>query len=574
MLSTVNVSIKNRIIIVILLIIMIMSSSCLVLFKKVSYLDEQVSYLHNVNYLDLKSLYDIQYLLIQHVTLLNNDIKSSDFLTSESAGGDLTKRIMTMIKGQKEKLESRITLVEGSGHNTSHLHSLDGLMVSLLDGYKSFQDKHELLSDHVAKANINAAELLIKNDMIPQSEQLYNLINAIVKVLSDKSKQDVRAISDSTQIFMVVLGGIVISGILVGLFSYFIIRNLSNQLAGISSLMWKVADGDYGIQIPYTEQKDEIGKIANSLELLKKRAIEVKILKDAIEQENEEKEQARNTINRMINNFKQSAQTQMSTLSSSTEILSSAAEEMMDTAKTAGIDVDKVSLSTEQTAENIKIVAGASEKLNSSVADISSQVRKSNDIVHTAVGAVEKANNSAQSLDEASVKIGEIITLIQGIAEQINLLALNATIESARAGEAGKGFAVVASEVKSLAGQANKATEEIASQIDGMQLVSQEVIHSLTAINNSVNSIRDFSNNISSAVAEQNATTNEISNSMQQASTETENVTKNMKNVSVASSYVTSSANDLLNTSNELIRNSDEIKQNLETFIQSMSQFN
>ena len=127
-----------------------------------------------------------------------------------------------------------------------------------------------------------------------------------------------------------------------------------------------------------------------------------------------------------------------------------------------------------------------------------------------------------RSLADAALKIGEVVKLINDIAGQTNLLALNATIEAARAGEAGKGFAVVASEVKSLATQTAKATEDIGTQIAGIQNATQEAVAAIKGIGGTIASISEIATAIAAAVEEQGAATQEIARNVQQAAKGTE----------------------------------------------------
>ena len=101
-------------------------------------------------------------------------------------------------------------------------------------------------------------------------------------------------------------------------------------------------------------------------------------------------------------------------------------------------------------------------------------MHESSQIAGEAVQQAQKTDARITELSQAAGRIGDVVKLITAIAEQTNLLALNATIEAARAGEAGKGFAVVAQEVKALAAQTAKATDEIGTQIAGMQTATQE----------------------------------------------------------------------------------------------------
>ena len=65
--------------------------------------------------------------------------------------------------------------------------------------------------------------------------------------------------------------------------------------------------------------------------------------------------------------------------------------------------------------------------------------------------------------------IGSISSTISSISAQTKILALNASIEAARAGEHGKGFAVVAKEVGKLAAASADASQNISTQLEGIE---------------------------------------------------------------------------------------------------------
>jgi methyl-accepting chemotaxis protein len=109
-------------------------------------------------------------------------------------------------------------------------------------------------------------------------------------------------------------------------------------------------------------------------------------------------------------------------------------------------------------------------------------------------------------LSQAAGRIGDVVKLITAIAEQTNLLALNATIEAARAGEAGRGFAVVATEVKALAAQTAKATDEIGTQIAGMQAATQDSVAAIKEIGSTIGRISDIAATKGTAQVAENIT--------------------------------------------------------------------
>jgi PAS domain S-box-containing protein len=167
---------------------------------------------------------------------------------------------------------------------------------------------------------------------------------------------------------------------------------------------------------------------------------------------------------------------------------------------------------------SVQSIAANADQLASSIAEIAQSMAKSRTATEHAFEQAVNVGSSTEALSQAGQEMNGVVGLIQNITQQINLLALNATIEAARAGDVGKGFAVVASEVKNLAVKAARATEQITGQISGLQTTSAAVAEAVTAIRDSMMTVRENVGATAAAVEEQTAVTRGMSENMQEAS--------------------------------------------------------
>ena len=152
----------------------------------------------------------------------------------------------------------------------------------------------------------------------------------------------------------------------------------------------------------------------------------------------------------------------------------------------------------------------AADKFTRSAGDIGTQVRDASRLAEDAASAAREAEQIVDRLRDSSAAIGNVVNLIASIARQTTLLALNSTIEAARAGEAGRGFSVVATEVKALAVQTQKATEEIRSKIETLQLDAATSIDAVQRIAKSIAAIRPVFESVNHTVIDQGQTTDEM----------------------------------------------------------------
>ncbi len=359
-------------------------------------------------------------------------------------------------------------------------------------------------------------------------------------------------------VFLIAIGG----------FAGVVMFRLSNRLNALSAAMTSLAAGKSDVELPAISSRDEVGDMAQAVQVFKQNAVErarleAEALANRAETEAERERavaerakaaeeqaevvrrlgaglkdlaggdlmvrlgdgfsptyaQIRDDFNEAIDRLK----TTILSVVASTGAIQSGTQEI-------SVASDDLSRRTEQQAANLEETAATLGEVTATVKKSAEGTSHAREVVAAAdedakrsAVVVRQAVEAMSAIAKSSQQISQIIGVIDEIAFQTNLLALNAGVEAARAGDAGKGFAVVASEVRALAQRSAEAAKEIKALIsdstgqvdEGVKLVA-ETGRSLERIMAQVAEINTVVSDIAAGAQEQSTALQEINTALEQ----------------------------------------------------------
>ncbi|MFL1503094.1 MULTISPECIES: methyl-accepting chemotaxis protein [unclassified Pseudomonas] len=354
-------------------------------------------------------------------------------------------------------------------------------------------------------------------------------MSALVSDLRAQGSQQSQAISAyAERTVMVGLAIMLLSGVLIGLFSLWLInRNLILPIRGLIDYVTQLSHGRFAERVA-SRRQDELGHLAA----------------------------AANTLRDFLAETFSRLQRSATELVSASGELSSIAGQMANGTHEQFNRTDQVATAMTEMSATAQEVARHAASASRAADEADHSAREGGEVMKVTIATIGQMRNEIlntgtiiRRLETDSVRIGKVLEVIRGIAEQTNLLALNAAIEAARAGEAGRGFAVVADEVRSLAQRTAASIIEINQIIHAVQTGAVDAAEAIVSgqscsddsvekvsqagamlnhITQAVEAIRDMNRQIATAAEEQTSVAEDISRNITQITTV---ATANMDNV-------------------------------------------
>ena len=317
-----------------------------------------------------------------------------------------------------------------------------------------------------------------------------------------------------SQVFLAILGGVIVAVILSALLIYFLSRSITRPLTQAVNMIEDLEKGHLAGRLNL-QQQDEVGRMAgtmdrfadslqheiiNALQKLANGDLVLDILP------RDRQDEIRSALSKLEGDLNQV----MGAIQSAGQQISSGSASVSDFSQSLSQGATESAASLEEISSSLNELSGQT-KLNAQNADQVNQL--SSEAKQAADEGNRKMERMVSAMDEiraAGQNINKIIKVIDEIAFQTNLLALNAAVEAARAGQHGKGFAVVAEEVRNLAARSAKAASETAELIAGSvektengAEIANQTAESLGTILGGVSKVSDLAEEIAAASNEQ-----------------------------------------------------------------------
>ena len=460
--------------------------------------------------------------------------------------------------------DARYTPMVDPGKETE-IHS------ALLASYQAYTEQVEAFHALLAGGNIAAAKSLQAGRLKPLGDavQAHLKEDLAYNVGTFATDAATGAVAYATgRLFVAGFGALAaLVSVLAGVY---LVRSIVSPIGAMTVAMGRLASHDLSSEIPSVGRTDEVGRMADAVQVFKDNMIKADAAASGQERERQDVLKRTARIDSLVGEFERQIGGTVSALAAASTEMEATARSMTGNAAQTDRQANAVAQAAQTSDAGVQTVAAAAEELASSITEINRQVSASASLTGKVVHSIRQTDATVRTLAESAVRIGQVVELINNIASQTNLLALNATIEAARAGDAGKGFAVVASEVKNLAQQTAKATGDIGAQITEVQQATHGAVEAIKEIAILIEEVGAITTSIAAAVEEQGAATGEIARNVQQTAVSTRTVTDNIAGVSRAANETGAAAGQVLDAAGGLSRQAETLSSEVRSFLTSV----
>jgi methyl-accepting chemotaxis protein len=409
---------------------------------------------------------------------------------------------------------------------------------------------------------------LIQNVIVADGRIVESGADAIQASVSGDEQVLQKATHAATNTTQTLMLAVAVGGLALGALAAWLIGGkISQGVRRITDAMSRLAQGERDTEVPGRGRADEIGEMAEALEVFKTTAKQQLELAEQQKAAAEEDAKEAQRVRAETERFRAEVSEKLDTLGAASTELESTAGELSAAARQTSQQTETVASASDQASANTQTVAASTEELATSIADVTQQIEKTAGVADRADTQAREAMSNVQEVRDGADAVTKVVDLIKDIAEQTNLLALNATIEAARAGEAGKGFAVVANEVKNLASQTTKATEEVGQQIEQMRESVGRAVPAMEQVAEIVREVNEIAGVVASTATEQAAATDEITRNVQQAAEGAQEVAGNVGGLREGAQSTSAGSEQVLSTAGDVARQATDLRTAIDRYV-------